>query len=267
MAIPPRRMGGGVQSITRALSILEALAESATGLTLTGVSRAVDLPPSTAHRLLTTLQRQRFVRFDPVAMVWQVGVQAFVVGNAFARTRDIGATARPYMRRMMEDSGETANLFALSDGGVLCMAQVESRHVTCAVTRPGGRVRMHCTGAGKAMLATLRDDAVEGVVALCGLAPSTRKTIVTARTLKADLGRIRARGFAVDDEECAMGLRCVAAPILDELGMPIAALSLSGPTSRVGVERVEALGTLVMNAARAATLELGGRPAPDRATP
>lgn len=251
--------GGGVQSLARALSILEALSDSHEGATLTVLSQTVGLPPSTTHRLLTTLQRQRFVRFDPMSKSWQIGVQAFVVGNAFARTRDIVMIARPYMRRLMEDSGETVNFYILTDGEVLCMAQVESRQMMRAVSRPGGRVRMHCTGAGKAMLAYLPEQDVERVVALHGLPQSTEKTMVTATKLKADLRRIRSRGFAVDDEEYAVGLRCVAAPILDELGAPFAALSLSGPTARVSTARLDELGLLVKNAARAAAVELGGR--------
>jgi len=100
-----------VQSLCRALSILQALSQSDEGLTLTELSRTAGLPPSTTHRLLTTLHGQRFVRFEHRSKLWQVGVQAFVVGNAFVRTLDLVAIARPYMRRLMEDSGETVNLW------------------------------------------------------------------------------------------------------------------------------------------------------------
>ena len=80
---------GQVQSLTRALSLLRALAESGDGMTLSDVAQLVGLPPSTTHRLLTTLQQERFVRFDGAAHVWQVGVEAFIIGNAFVRTRDV----------------------------------------------------------------------------------------------------------------------------------------------------------------------------------
>ena len=252
---------GGVQSLTRALSILEALAESHEGLTLTILSNTVALPPSTTHRLLTTLQRQRFVRFDPMSMFWQVGVQAFAVGNAFARTRDVVMLGRPYMRRLMEESGETVNLYVINDGEAICMAQVESRQMMRAISRPGGRVRMHVSGAGKAMLAHLPEAEVERIVASHGLPRSTDHTLVSVKKLMADLRKTRVRGFAVDDEEYAIGLRCVAAPILDERGAPLAALSLSGPTARVTDARLDALGTLVVNAALATIVELGGRAA------
>lgn len=92
---------GGVQSLGRALRLLQAIARSHDGLTLTELAQTVGLPPSTAHRLLSTLQQDRFVRFDPIGHRWQVGVEAFSVGNAFARTRDVVLMARPRMRRLM----------------------------------------------------------------------------------------------------------------------------------------------------------------------
>jgi IclR family acetate operon transcriptional repressor len=248
-----------VQSLARALAILQTLSESHGGLTLTRLSETVALPPSTAHRLLTTLQRQRFVRFEAASMLWQIGVQAFVVGNAFARMRDVVAIARPYMRRLMEESGETVNLYLLSEDEAVCMAQVESRQTMRAISRPGGQVRLHMSGAGKALLASLPDDEVDRIAASKGLPRATERTLVTLAALKAELGKIRALGFAVDDEEYAVGLRCVAASILDERGIPLAALSLSGPSVRVSDERLGRLGAQVIEASRAASLDLGGR--------
>jgi len=248
-----------VQSLSRALSILQALSQSEEGLTLTQLSRTAGLPPSTTHRLLTTLHGQRFVRFEHRSKLWQVGVQAFVVGNAFVRTRDLVAIARPYMRRLMEDCGETVNLYVLNDDEAVCMAQIESRQSMRAISGPGGRVKLHMSGAGKALLACLPEVEVERIAGRKGLQRSTEKTLVTLPVLKTELRTIRARGFAVDDEEFAPGLRCVAAPLLDERGKPMGALSLSGTAGRVCSERLAALGAQIMAASRATALELGGR--------
>lgn len=249
---------GQVQSLTRAIALLEAVARSHDGLTLTELAQTVGLPPSTAHRLLTTLQQARFVRFDPLSALWQVGVQAFVVGNAFARTRDVLMMARPYMRRLMEDSGETVNLYVMDEGEAICMGQVESRQMMRAIARPGGRVKMHCSGVGKAMLAWLPEREVARVLERHGLPRVTAKTLATPKALKADLEQVRRRGYAIDDEEHAIGLRCVAAPILDEHGMPLAAISASGPTARIPDHQLGLLGALVAEAARAVTAEVGG---------
>ena len=250
--------GGQVQSLARALSILRTLARSHDGLTLTELAQTVGLPPSTAHRLLTTLQQDRFVHFEPVGALWQVGVEAFIIGNAFARTRDVVMMARPRMRRLMEEAGETVNLYIAEEGEAVCMAQVECRQMMRAIARPGGRVHMHCSGVGKALLAWLSEREVAHILERQGLPRATDRTLSTPKALRADLEQIRARGFAVDDEEHAVGLRCVAAPLLDEHGTPRAALSVSGPSARIPDHRLALLGSMVAEAAREITADLGG---------
>ncbi|MCB1487275.1 MAG: helix-turn-helix domain-containing protein [Bauldia sp.] len=251
--------GAGVQSLTRALSILDALAASDDGMTLTALARQVALPPSSAHRLLTTMQRQRFVRFDQTSMSWQIGVQAFHVGNAFARTRDVAVLAKPYMRKLMEECGETVNLYVLSSNeSVVCMAQIQCHQTIRAISRPGGQVRMHGSAAGKAMLAHMTREEVADIARKHGLARNTANTIDSLRKLHADLGRIRERGYSIDDEEFAIGLRCVASPIFDERGVAHAALSVAGPSSRIFDQRIAELGRMVGAAARSVTTELGG---------
>jgi IclR family acetate operon transcriptional repressor len=250
-----------VQSVVRCLAILRALAESGDGMTLTDVAQIVGLPPSTAHRLLTTLQQERFVRFDGTAHLWQVGVEAFIIGNAFVRTRDVVTMARPYLRRLMEEGGETANLYLEQDGEAICMAQVECRQMMRAIARPGGRVKMHCSGAGKAMLGWLPEVELGRIVRQHGLKRFTDRTLDTPTRLRGDLEQIRARGFAVDDEEHAVGLRCVAAPVFDEHGQAVAALSLSGPGARIDETRLAELGRLTARIAGEFSAELGGHSA------
>ncbi|WP_051341173.1 IclR family transcriptional regulator domain-containing protein [Azospirillum halopraeferens] len=249
---------GQVQSLQRALAILQTLANSHDGLTLTELSQTVGLAPSTTHRLLTTLQQQQFARFDPIGNVWQVGVGAFTVGNAFVRTRDVALMARPVMRQLMEDSGETVNLYVEDGGEAMCLTQIECRQLMRAIARPGGRVKMHCSSVGKAILAWLPDRDVTKVLERHGLPAFTEHTIATPRGLRDDLARIRARGYAVDDEEHAVGMRCVAAPIFDEHGRPGAAISVSGPAARIDDGRLALVGSLVVEAARTVTHELGG---------
>ena len=130
---PAIARSGGVQSLNRALFILETLAANEDGLSLTALAKTVALPPSSAHRLLTTLQRKRFVRFEPGAMTWRIGVQAFVVGSAFARSREVAPLAMPYMRQLMEKTGETVNLYVPNAGQAICIAQVQSRQVVRAI--------------------------------------------------------------------------------------------------------------------------------------
>ncbi|HFD16732.1 MAG TPA: winged helix-turn-helix transcriptional regulator [Rhodospirillales bacterium] len=254
---------GQVQSLQRAIRILEVLAESAYGMSLGEMAEILGLPPSTLHRLLTTLEAARFVRFDAAEGLWQIGVQAFIVGSAFVRARDLVRTARPHMRRLMEASGETANIYVEEEGEAVCIGQVECRQMMRAIARPGGRVRMHCSGAGKALLAWRSDEELAAILRRHGLPRATEHTIDRPARLREELARIRARGFAVDDEEHAIGLRCVAAPVFDEQGYAIAALSISGPRARIDDARLAELGALVARAAEAVTAAYGGRH-PDR---
>lgn len=265
LALPERRTATNrsrqVQSLTRALALLELVARSHDGLTLAELARTVGLPPSTVHRFLTTLEQRGYVRHDAAGSIWQIGVQAFIVGSAFLRTRDVLAMAQPHMRRLMEESGETVNLYVVDEGEVVCIGQVECRQMMRAIARPGGRVKMHCSGAGKAMLAWLPEAELTRVVRQHGLKRFTERTLDTPSRLHRDLETVRERGWAVDDEEYAVGLRCVAAAVSDEQGQPVAALSLSGPGARIDETRLADLGALAARIATEFSAELGGHSA------
>ena len=258
MADDIARGSGQVRSLTRALSLLRHLAESDGGMTLTEVAEAARLPPSTTHRLLTTLEAERFVRPDTQAGVWRIGVAAFFVGSAFARSRDKLSMMRPYLVRLMEQSGETANLFVESEGEAVCVGQIESRHAMRAITGVGGRVRLHSAGAGKALLAHMDAARRRRLLPISALPRVTEATITSRDALEQALEEVRAVGYAVDDEENAVGLRCVAAPVFDESGQPVMAISVSGPAARIEMERLPSLGRMVAQAAGEATRDYGG---------
>jgi IclR family acetate operon transcriptional repressor len=254
------RASGQVQSLSRALKLLNALSYHGSGLSLSEVAQEVGLPNSTAHRLLTTLQNERFVRFDAERSVWMIGVQAFRVGSTFVRSRDVVAIARPYMRRLMEQSGETVNLGISDRGEIVYLAQVECQKMMRAIAGPGGRARMHCSGVGKAILSHLNPEASRKVLHGRELIRETSHTHTSVDALFQDLEVSQQRGYAIDDEENAIGLRCVAAAIFDEHGEPLAAVSVSGPTARVTDQRVATLGEQVSKIAGDITAELGGSP-------
>lgn len=254
------KSSGQVRSLTRALSIMRHLAASGDGLTLTELSEAAGLPPSTTHRLLTTLESERFVRPDPQVGLWRIGVAAFFVGSAFARSRDTLTLVRPYLRRLMEMSGETTNLFLESDGEAVCIGQIESRHAMRAITGVGGRVRLHSSGAGKALLSHMEPSRRNLLLSSMSLTRVTPSTLTDRSELENALQTVRTTGYAIDDEEHALGLRCVAAPLFDEFGHAIAAISVSGPGARIPLDRLDTIGKLVAQASQEATRDLGGTP-------
>lgn len=263
----PRKIGtssstqsgaGYVKSLDKALTLLEQIAENHEGLPLSDLSQRVGLPPSTAHRLLTTLERRRFVQFDNSQRRWAIGVQTFTVGSAFLPRRDLIRSARPFMRRLMEETGETANLAVESNGEAVFLSHIESQEMMRATTRPGSRVPLHCSGVGKAILATKPERQVARILHKHGLRRVTPNTIESPTELRAVLAETRGRGFSFDNEEHAVGVRCVAAPIFDESGEAVAAISIVGPTARIADDRVADLGARVGRAARLITRELGG---------
>jgi IclR family acetate operon transcriptional repressor len=248
-----------VQSLVRAISLLNCLAESSDGITLTGVAQRTGLSPATAHRILTTLQQEQYARFDTERRSWLVGVQAFVTGNAFTRNRSVVETARPQMRRLMQETGETVNLAMEENGEAVYLVQVESRQMVRVIARPGSRVSLHCSAIGKALLAAMPREHAAGIVTRRGMPRLTPNTLVSWPELQADLERCRQRGYALDDQEHSFGLRCIASAIYDEHGDAFSAISISGPALRFPHSRVPQLGRFVKEVAQTITAALGGR--------
>jgi IclR family transcriptional regulator, acetate operon repressor len=175
------------------------------------------------------------------------------------RNRRLAGIGRLKMHEMMEETGETINLGIEDDGEVIFISQIESHGALRAFFRAGSRAHMHASGVGKALLAQMPDDHVRAVLHKRGLTRFTDHTLTTAADLFRDLAETRRRGWAVDDEERTLGMRCVAAPIFNEYGEAIAGVSLSGPTVRVTPERAAELGPLVKRAAASITASIGGQ--------
>ncbi len=244
-----------VQSLTRALIILETLAIHDRGLSLTELARLGGLPTSTTHRLLTTLENRRFVRFNRTSNMWSIGVQSFVVGNAFARSRNYVPLAKIFMRHLMDQSGETVNLATQDQEEIVYLAQVECREMMRAFVRPGSRAPLHCSAVGKALLAAM-PEVDRNRITQKDKADGTR--VYSAEFLKG-LNEVVLNGYALDDEEQSIGMRCVASVIYDENGGPLAAVSISGPKARITDDRIPALGELVQQTCKDITADFGGR--------
>ncbi|MCC6194732.1 MAG: helix-turn-helix domain-containing protein [Burkholderiales bacterium] len=248
-----------VQSLTRGLSLLEALARAERGLTLTDLSQRVELAPSTTHRLLATLEKMGYVYQGGELGRWYVGLQAFTVGTSFLANRDFVAQSHPYMRRLMEQSGETANLGILDGTEAVFIDQVQCREMMRTIVKLGSRVPLHASGVGKAIFAALPDDEIEAILKVKGLPRITGNTITSPETMWSAIRVIRQRGWSFDDEEHALSTRCVAAPFYNEHAEVLGAISIAGPSSRLPDERIKQLGPLVAHIAEDLTHRLGGR--------
>src|SRR5947207_5791393 len=213
---PPRRgrtparpgtVTGQVQSLTRGLLILEALGNATGGLTLTDVAKRVALPTSTTHRLLSTLERMAYVYQAGDLGRWYIGLQAFAGGSSFLASRDFIAQSHPYMRRLMEQSGETANLGILDGTEAVFVDQVQCREMMRTIVKLGSRVPLHASGVGKAIFASLPDEQIDAILKVKGLPRITENTITSPETMWAASPVIRQRGWSFDDEEHAVGPR------------------------------------------------------------
>jgi len=251
------RAAGHTQALSRGLAVLDALAATDGGATLTALAAKLKLPAPTTHRLLATLEASGYVRAGPKGE-WQMGMRAYQAGAAFLAHRNLVVQAYPHLRDLMDRAGETANLAVREAGEAVFVEQVQCRELMRMSAKLGSRAPLHASGVGKAMLASLADRDVTAALGKRDLVQYTPRTLVTVAALLDELALTRTRGFAIDDEEHAAGLRCVAAAVVDEHGQPWAAVSLAGPTTRLTRERVPALGDLVRATARDLTQALGG---------
>ena len=249
---------GGVQSVDRALSILTTLAEDDEGYRLSDLAVRTGLSTSTVHGLLATLESRRFVQFDRTHSKWHVGSRAFSVGATFARRRNFSAQAIPYLRKLRDLTRETANLAVVDDEFIIVLTRMESREIMRSLTKVGGRAAMVASGVGKAVLATYSNDDVSAIIRHHGMPRLTEKSIVRPSDLFRELEKIRKQGYALDDEEACMGLRCIAAVVYNDCAEPLAAISVSGMTSRLTDDRLPEVGQIVRDVAKELTLALGG---------
>ncbi|MCW7762288.1 glyoxylate bypass operon transcriptional repressor IclR [Photorhabdus sp. P32] len=251
---------GQVQSLSRGLTLLEYISESPGGIALTDLAQQAGLPNSTTHRLLTTLQQHGFVRQIGDLGLWVIGSHTFIVGSSFLQSRNLLALIHPILRRLMEDSGETVNLAILdhSEYEAVIVDQVQCNALMRMSAPIGGKLPMHASGAGKAFLSTLSDNQLVQLLHKKGLHSYTQYTKTTPSGLKENLEQTRKQGYSFDDEEHALGLRCIAACIYDEHHQAFAAISISGPVSRITDDRITELGALVIRAAKEISKEYGG---------
>jgi IclR family acetate operon transcriptional repressor len=251
--------GGVVQALDKGLTLLRALARTERA-TLTEIALSAGMVPSTAHRMLNTMQRHGITTFEESTQHWMVGVEAFRIGSSFMRRTNLVEASRGVMHDLMEESGETANMAIADDGDVVFINQVETNDPIRAFFRPGTRGHMHASGIGKALLAELSRGEVEAILSRKGLPEFTAKTLTSPEALFANLAETRVRGWSLDDEERALGMRCLAAAIFNEHGEVVAGVSISGPVVRLPDARLAELGARVRRAAVVITEKIGGVP-------
>jgi IclR family transcriptional regulator, acetate operon repressor len=224
----PTRPPSGVQSIARAFELLEAMADAGGLVGLSELAYRVKLPKPTVHRVVRTLVDLGYVRQEP-SREYALGPRLVRLGDGSSRL--LGLWATPHLRHVVDALGESANLVMLDGDHVVDVSQVPGRHAMRMVSEVGGRALPHCTAAGKAMLAVLPPELAEAIVRRSGMPRYTPTTITDPMVFAAALARVRRQGYATDNEEQELGVRCVAVAVP---GDPVrAAVSISGPLTRM----------------------------------
>lgn len=222
------RARGLVQSVDRALDVLETLAAAEVALGVGELARAVNLPQGTTHRLLRSLEQRGYVHQD-ASRKYSVGTAALRLGDAAQQS--VARSAKPYLQQLVAISGESANLAVLEGNDVVYVAQAPSPHSLRMFTEVGRHVTPHSTAVGKVLLAALSRERALAVLRRTGLSRHTENTIVDLDALLAELDLTQERGWGVDEGEQEVGVRCVAVPVAQR-GRVVASLSLSGPVAR-----------------------------------
>jgi DNA-binding IclR family transcriptional regulator len=222
-----------VQSLDRALDLLEALA-TADELGVSEIAARTGLVPSTAHRLLGTLVERGYAAQSPTTGRYLIGYKLLELsGGLQDRLGRLRVAARPHLAAIQRETGETTNLVVLEGSSVVYIDKVDGTRSVRLSIEIGRAIPAHTSGAGKALLAWRAPGEVEALLGPGPLTASTPRTLTTLEALREDLARIRRRGYSTDNEEFELGVGCVATPVFDHAGAPVAAISVSGPTTRV----------------------------------
>jgi IclR family acetate operon transcriptional repressor len=237
----PEMSLNGVQSVERALDLLENLARAANWIGVSELSAATGLPAGTVHRLLMTLAAREYVVRDHLTRRYALGPAFRALVNRDPRMPNWSEVATPYLRELVGISGETANLAVMERGRAVYVAQAQPMRMMRMFTELGNRVFMHNTGCGKVLLAYQTDEIIASILAEAGLPAYTEKTITDPDQLRQELETVRQNGYASDNGEVEEGVRCFAVPVYGPGGKVVAAMSISGPTSRLSSERTPML--------------------------
>ena len=256
---PPAKPRGEskVNSVDRALVILEYLGTQSKEVGVRELGQAIGLSKSSVHRILQTLRARGFVKWNPDNARYSLGMRAFEVGCGILRSMEAHAVAKPYLEQLVNALGETAFLGVIDEAELVYIDKIDGRRSVRMIADIGARRPLHCTAIGKALLAHIDRAELDRIMAARPLARQTKNTITDPDALRAELEKIRRQGYAEDNEEMEEGLYCVGAPLFNYSGRPVAAISVAIP--KIGQQSInkERIVKHVMQAAQEISTKLG----------
>lgn len=254
-----------VQVLDRAINILEFIGRQRNGEAgLPELSVAMHLHKTTTHRIAHVLESHGLLRRDIESNRYRLGLHLYDLGCQAIEHVDIRDEARPLMARVAFEVGETVHLALLDRAEVLYIERFEAQRSLTMGSKLGARNPVYCTSLGKAILAFTPEEEVDQILSQSRMEPRTSKTITNVLALKRDLAKIRGRGYSIDDEEIEEGIRCIGVPVLNGSQFAIAAISVSGPSSRITPDRFEVIGETISKAATELSSRMGYQTPPPR---
>lgn len=246
-----------IQSLQRALGILEFVAKNGTGVSMAAVSRNIGLHPSTTYHLVHTLTTLGYLAQDDATREYRVGSKVFqLAASAWGEVQLVKISAS-FLAEAAQQTGETSHLAIFEHGEVIVVDKVEGSSPIRVSERVGYPRPAHCTAIGKTLLAYLTETELKAFFEKRELRSYTPRTIISRELLEQELARVRDQGYAFDDEEFTQGVRCIAVPLCNFTGHVVAAIGVSGPVAQVSLGRVADLAECMKSIAHRLSRQLG----------
>ncbi|SCJ69398.1 Pectin degradation repressor protein kdgR [uncultured Eubacterium sp.] len=245
-----------VQSIDRALDIIEVLSQENDGLGVTEIASRIGLPKSTAHRIIATMAERGYLSRTDKG-VYKIGLKLIEAVSCYINSLELQTEARPYVAQITAELGLTSHLGVLDGDQVVYIEKMDVFSNVRMYSQIGVRVHSYSCSLGKCLLSNFSANQIRKIMANCSFMRFTKKTLGSVDELLADLDKVRSRGWAIDDEEAEIGHRCIGAPIYDYRGDIIAAISASGPTSILTEDRIESVAQYVRKQALEISKSMG----------
>ncbi|MGH9451071.1 MAG: IclR family transcriptional regulator [Terriglobia bacterium] len=246
-----------VPSIARALDVLELIAASNGGRSVTEMSRGLEIPMSSTDLIAKTLERQGYLQRGAHSGKYCIGLKLVSLSRRALDSLALREEAKAFLHTLMAQTGLTVHMAVLENNGAIIIDKVDRLGLPKLASFVGRRIDSHCTGVGKALIAFMPTEKFEQQIAAKGLAKHNENTIVSINSLRRELARVREVGYALDDEEDELGFRCIGTPIFGDGRKPVAAISVAGTTSQIPIDRVRALGEKLKLSAASISSHLG----------
>jgi IclR family transcriptional regulator, KDG regulon repressor len=227
-----------VQSLERALTILNKLSDYPEGIQIARLSEQVGLSKSTVHRLLATLSNMNYVVKDSESDKYKLGLQILFLSRNILNNNDIVHTSKPYLEKLSREINETVHLCIEDRGEIVYIDKIESNQTIRMFSRVGNRAPMYCTAVGKILYSGMESEYFEELISKVNFIAKTEATITSPEELREEIDKIKKQKYALDNIENEEGIRCIAAPIYNHTGKIIASFSVSGPSNRVTMDRI-----------------------------